>query len=105
MNSNSSIKWHHAGGPYGDETSRYDLEFIKPYTVQELIDEVLKDVREWGYIGIYTEGTTFGEPVCEYSHGKLITPNLPDEYLNKKIVKCKASGGWTRMDYLIYLED
>ena len=81
---NNNIKWHHIGGPYSDETSRYELKFTKSYTVKQLIDEVLKDVREWGYIGIYTEGTTFGEPVCEYSYGKLITSSLPEKYLNKK---------------------
>lgn len=102
---NNNIKWHYIGGPYGDETSRYELKFNKSYTVQQLIDEILKDVREWGYIGIYTEGTIFGKPVCEYSYGKLITSPLPEKYLNKKIIKCIANGGWTRMDYLIYLKE
>lgn len=97
--------WKHIGGPYGDETSRYDVSLKRPCTVREFVEEVLSNEREWGYIGIYKKGTIFGDPECEYKYGKLITEPLPEEYLNKIVVKCEAGGGWSRMDFLIYVEE
>ena len=99
------FRWVHTGGPYGDETSTYDVFLERPCTVREFVEEVLRNDREWGYIGIHKEGSIFGDPQCEYKYGKLITDPLPEEYLDKMVVKCKAGGGWSRMDFRIYVEE
>lgn len=92
------MEWYCTGGPYGDETSRYEVFFDKEYTIKEVIDKILTR-KEWGYIGISAPGEIFGKPVCEYRGDKIITDPLPEEYLNKTVKSCRASGGWTRMDW------
>lgn len=97
------FRWVHTGGPYGDETSTYDVFLKRPCTVREFVEEVLRNDREWGYIGIKKKGSLFAE--CEYKYGKLITEPLPEEYLNKMVIKCRAGGGWSRMDFIVYVEE
>jgi len=87
---------------FGDETAGYSVELTKDYTVKEFVDEVVSDKKEWGYIGIESKGSFFGDPNCEYKWGKLLT-ELPSEILPNKIKSVKASGGWSRMDYLLVL--
>ena len=89
----------------GDCTAGYEVTMDKTYYVKEFIDEVLSNKGEWGYIGIKKEGvpTFFGDPNCEYKWGRLLS-NLPEEYLDKEISIVSASGGWSRMDYLLILK-
>ena len=87
---------------FGDETAGYAVELTKEYTVQEFVNEVVSNKREWGYIGISCGRATFGNPNCEYKLGKLLS-ELPSEIMTKKIASAKASGGWSRMDYLLEL--
>lgn len=96
------FKLIHTAGPFGDCTNNYDVQLDKNYTVGEFVETVLKEEpKEWGYIGIYKKGEIFGDPVCEYRYGKLITKPLPEEFLRRDIKEVKASGGWSRMDYTI----
>ena len=88
----------------GDCTAGYAVTLDKEYTVEELINEVLT-YNEWGYIGIYNEGQAWferGTPNCEYRQDKLVTEMQP-EALHRKIKSVTASGGWSRMDYVIKL--
>ena len=87
----------------GDCTAPYEVDLGGEYTVGDFIRDVLIDDREWGYIGIYNGKDIFGNPNCEYSHGELKT-TLPDDFLGMKIVNATASGGWSRMDYLLTVE-
>lgn len=87
---------------FGDETAGYTVELTKQYTLLEFINEVVSDEREWGYIGILSVGAIFGSPNCEYEFGKLLS-ELPSEIMTKKVASAKASGGWSRMDYLLEL--
>lgn len=92
-----------SGGPLGGDTP-YRVDFYRKCTVREFIESVLcRD--EWGYIGIYStepDGVFFGKPNCEYRRNYLKS-HLPDEYLDRKIKKAKADGGYSRMDYILYL--
>lgn len=92
-------------GPIGgDCCSHKTYEPIEPMTVQELCDEILKDTREWGYIGIRepgTRGTTFGDPHVEYSHGQYEGGQdfkFPPQIANAHIKKVDWDGGWSRGD-------
>jgi hypothetical protein len=94
------IKLTQTSETFGDCTALYSVEMDKPYTVKEFIKQVLKR-KEWGYIGIEDNDSIFGEPKCEYKGKTIITENLPEEILSQPVVKVRASGGWSRMDYII----
>lgn len=98
------FKLEQNGRVRGDCTAPYRVELDKEYTVSEFVQTVLTIDREWGYIGIYCKDEIFGKPTCEYKWGKLLYA-LPDNVLNKKIVDVKADGGWSRMDYLLWIEE
>ena len=72
-----------AGPIGGDETRPYYVDLDRKYTVRQLIDEILLNNREWGYIA----------------------SQFPEEYLDRKIKCVHASGGWSRMEYIITLEE
>ena len=91
-----------------DCTASFDVRMNKPYTVDLFIDEVLSTrPNEWGYIGIFKPGISyiFGDPNCEYRCGKIISDGLPDDILRKTIKEVRSDGGYSRMDYIIKLED
>lgn len=88
---------------YGDECCDYNVIFDKQYTLEEFINSVLSNKREWGYIGIYDAKTFRGNPYIEYRDGKIINGAFPREYYNKTIKQSTASGGWSRMDYVLQL--
>lgn len=96
------FKLHSAGKVYGDCIFHYNVELDRAYTVNEFVNTVLTR-KEWGYIGIYCDGTFFGKPKCEYRYGKLMY-TLPDNVMKRRVVKAIAEGGWTRMDYLLWIE-
>ena len=79
---------------FGDCTALYSVEMTKPYTVGEFIKEVLKR-KEWGYIE-----TDDGDK-CEYKRSIIISNNIPIESMLKNIIKARAHGGWSRMDYVL----
>lgn len=97
-----------------DATVTAELIFVKPCTLREFIKDVLTKKDEFGYIGVepicYKEGkaTIFGDPYVEYRYGKLLY-DFPEEFLDRKIDiesdQHKASGGYSRMDYLVVLEE
>ena len=99
------IKLKQCTETFGDCTAGYEVTLTKKYFVKEFVDEVVSNEREWGYIGIKNEKywSVFGDPNCEYKRGKLIS-SLPDEYLDKEILSAKAVGGYSRMDYLLEVE-
>ena len=96
------FRMYSAGAVRGDCTAPYNIELDKAYTVNEFVHEVLTK-KEWGYIGIYCKGEFFGKPKCEYNHGRLLY-TLPNNVLNKKVVKAQADGGWSRMDYVLWIK-
>lgn len=80
----------HKAGPFGDETSLYELVLTKPITVDEFLDYILKELsNEWGYVDV-------GHNRVEYRYGKIISGHLP---LQDTVIGGTADGGWTRMDY------
>ena len=97
------------GPERGDCMAPYDVILDKEYTIKEFVDAVLKRNKEWGYIGIYNKDSVFsdrlfGKPRCEYRYGELLS-NLPGDILNKKVLSVSGNGGWTRMDYILKIEE
>ncbi|MBS9774591.1 MAG: hypothetical protein KGV59_05475 [Tenacibaculum sp.] len=83
----------------GDETTGYSVELTKEYTVKKFVDEVVSNEGEWGSIIVNNDYSS----VCKYKWGKLLS-ELPLDVLDKKVVSATASGGWSRMDYLLTVE-
>lgn len=94
-----------AGPERSDCTALYDVILDKEYTVKEFVDTVLTRDGELGYIYVmHTESKSiFENPRCEYKWGKLLH-TLPEEVLDRKISDIAASGGWSSMDYILYLK-
>ncbi len=92
------------GPTRGDCTASYFVDLDKEYTVSEFIKTVLTRNDEWGYIKIHQRPPVsyFDYPKCEYRYGKLLS-KLPDKYMDKTIKLVEGDGGWSAMDYVLYL--
>lgn len=91
------IELKYISGPHGDECSYYEFETMTLMTFKEFVETIASDKREWGYI----RTNYFGKSLADYSHGE-ITYHTDD--LDRLVVpKGHASGGWSRMDYIIDL--
>lgn len=102
-----ALKFTRTGNVRGDCTAPYAVELDKEYTVGQLIDVILTragTLREWGNIGIYDGESIFGNPKCEYAYGRLGNGNMPSEFLAKKVIKVKADGGWSYMNFMLWVE-
>lgn len=95
------------GGPFGDCCSSYDVVLDKEYTVEEFIQEVLKEKpEEWGEFSIVADfkhrfSTSLDS--CEYKYGKTTKGLKKTDNANARVKEIKAHGGWTAMDYFIQL--
>lgn len=83
-------------GPFGDETSNYDLKFEKRTTVQDVIDFALSERNEWGTIRVSGKKSRYK---MEYKYGKTILDEIPDTIKSKRIERGFANGGWSLMSY------
>ncbi len=102
-----SVDGEESGGPLGG-TAPYKVILFERCTVREFVEYTLDGKNDWGYIGIYNQekGPFFGYPKIEYSHGKLKVGSLIEdfgEFLDKPVIKATANGGWSRMDYILYV--
>lgn len=94
------------GEERGDCTAQYNIVLDKEYTVMEFIKAIKDTKEEWGYIGIKNKDEPFfGKPKCEYNRGVIFNSEFTTDVLLKTIASVKADGGWTRMDYLLVLEN
>lgn len=79
----------------GDCTSRYAVKLRKKATVREFIEAVLSNKQEWGNISI------FGGPGIWFRYGQVEISSNMEKLLDKRIKGASASGGWSRMDYVL----
>ena len=84
-------------GPFGDECILYKLQVRKPISVQELIDCVLTEKEEWGYIDVNGHR-------LEYRYGTIVSDTLTEGDKQTGIEDVFAYGGWSRMDYMVNSE-
>ena len=96
------------GSEAGDCTAPYEVRFHKneELTVKEFVDQVLLDTREYGDIGIYNERDyrIGGNPKICYRYGKLNSETFNDDILNSIVKAASAHGGWSCMDYVLYIK-
>jgi hypothetical protein len=101
-----NIKFVHAGGPYGDATSNYDVLIPEGATVREFLLYIVKtyssEQGEWGSIHLADDDYTH---LVDYNRGKFTgAGDNFYEYLDCKITKVSANGGWSNMSYRIHIE-
>lgn len=101
------IELEYKNGPFGDETSYYNVKTDAKYVVQ-FIEQVLKERgNEWGEILLAKEGSHDHDIcVCEYRYGKITRRAAEyDSYGVAKIKSISANGGWSAMSYEIQVEN
>ena len=83
-------------GPFGDETSLYDVIFPEGMTVAEFIETIVEEnPKEWGD---FLHG--FHNPIiAEYQRGKIVYKPEFEKVKNKVVEKAEANGGWSLMSY------
>ena len=92
------FNWIHTGGPFGDATDNYIIEFDKPLKVSEFI-EYVRSQKEWAHF--YFDNVYPWE--CElHRDGRDIKP-CPEKYLDREIESIDANGGWGNYGYDIKL--
>lgn len=98
-----SIKLNHLRGPFGDETSLYNVSFPEEMTISEFINAVItKYPREWGNIFLFAKGD-----LITYKNGRytIHDDNLYNQFKDKQIKEITAQGGWSLMDYTVYIKE
>ena len=92
--------------PGGDACAPYDVKFDKPYTIEELVKEVLtKRSNEWGRFDLRHKGDGYFDRFAtfNYRYGKLVD-EIPEEIGNLNILEASSYGGWSGMDYNIIIK-
>ena len=94
----------------GDCTASYDVQLDRVYTVKDFCETILTQrADEWGaiYLMVRSKKLFWQNPSCEYRHGSrtgTAWANVLMRYGDRQITQAKADGGWTRMDYYIWLD-
>lgn len=100
------IKLNYEKGPFGDETSNYNVTTDALY-VAEFIEQVLKERSgEWGEILIRSNDNHEDICVCSYKRGVIERrASNYNIYGTAKIKSIFANGGWSKMSYDVKVED
>lgn len=90
----------------GDETAPFSIEDYQAQTAADFVNEVLKsEPRDWGYFYISENGSSRPRRGgVEYRHGELLSP-VPERWKNLRIAKVEGDGGWSSMDYVIFIDN
>lgn len=97
------IQTHAAGG---DACAPYDVKFDKPYTIGELIEEVLtRFSNEWGDFEVRHEGAGYFDSFyrVDYKYGKLLG-EVSEDIATLPIISATSYGGWSAMSYNIIVK-
>ena len=93
-----TIKLIRVAGPFGDETSEYNLIF-PDMIIADFISIIIKEnPNEWGEIKFNDE------VICEYNKGLITSLNAENNILKTTVTSkdAYAHGGWSMMDYHLY---
>lgn len=92
------LKFIQTHATLGDETAPYRVEFQGPLTVADLMDFILnRRCGEWGRIYLGNEARV------EYRYGKIMKGSY-ENIKHRLIESVDAHGGWSLMDYTVYLK-
>lgn len=86
------------GEARGDDTYHFTVILDKEYTVEEFVNEIIKDK--------YNSGEVLLSPycprikVCSFSKGVRMS-RISEKYKDKKVISAYADGGYSLMDYVI----
>jgi hypothetical protein len=110
------IKFKQTGGPYGDAASSYDVIIPEGTTVRTFVRYIayVHSIYggEWGSIDMYYNdkpGLSNRVPLVEYKRGRATyakdcNPEIFGRLADKIITKVRAHGGWSNMDYDVYVD-
>ena len=90
------------GRSFSDDTYEYLIDFSKPMTVRQFIDECLAKKGEWGSISI---NDCLRGPKCDYSHGVILGEPFSEEILNKEVEAAHGNGGWSCSDFVLLVKE
>lgn len=95
-----------ASDEHGDGSSDYNVTLNGNVTVKEFVEAVLKRTSEWGNVDIRDrDGLEFKPSYSvEYKDGEVTEGSYGEEIANVKVIKAKAWGGYSNMNYLIRCE-
>lgn len=116
MNDTRYLKFVANGKRLDDYTHEYKFILKCPCTFEELAKDIIKSwPDEWGYIGVYDYlkhgWQSFGNPHFEYFQGHFVNEHRQPihidfgEYGDRLVKDVFITGGWTRMDILVGLEE
>jgi hypothetical protein len=85
----------------GDCCAPYEILLNRECTLRELVDCILKNDRDWGYITICGR---VDDKKVEYRYGKNLKNEFTENELNSILLSVGSYGGWSRMDYVVKLK-
>lgn len=94
----SLIQTHSTGG---DCTAPYKLDIKGTPCVGEVINDILSS-DDWGMIEVVSEGRDSIVSHTSYKHGQL-EGNRNLGYDGHIVIGGRSAGGWSRMDYTLYI--
>lgn len=101
------LKFIQTGKTGSDCTCPYSVISDVPLTVAQLVQQILTR-NEWGDISFYYKEIKFGTNISEVSYNKTQLNNVDDIFAKiqeKPVIKIKAVGGWTLMNYDVLIEE
>ena len=96
------------GKDYGDQTREYIIKLYPNNTVRNVIQDIISNPREWGYIELKL-GDWKERYYNRLEYGHSVVINLDKvtywkDKLDKKVISITGSGGWSRSDYQLEIE-
>ena len=96
------------GKDYGDQTREYIIKVNPDNTVRDVIQDILSNQNEWGYIELkLSDWRESSKNRLEYGKGVIINLDKVTYWrdkLDKKVINMKGNGGWSRSDYQLEIE-
>lgn len=95
------------GGPYGDCMSAYRIEMRQPCTIAQFV-EFVNSKGEWGNVYINPKNWLGQDALASFeynNHGSNKPLVIPPYFHDMRIARIEAHGGWSAMDYRVYLHE